>query len=546
MVSTRLPLLLAGLTGLAHAATNDEWASRSIYQVITDRFARSDNSDAACNITNYCGGTWAGIVDKLDYIQDMGFTAIQISPVSENLDQTTAYGQAFHGYWVQNLYALNSNFGTEADLKNLSAELHKRDMYLLVDVVAYEMAYSIGDINMTSTTPIDYSVFYPFNNADYYHSYCPIDDWDNVTDYQNCWLGYEIVATPDLATENSTVSGMLGDWIKELVSNYSLDGIRIDGAKQINYDFFQPFIEESGVYAMAEVDDGDAGFTCNYQNMTGGLENYPVYYQILAAFTAGEMSELVSMISSVREACPSPRYMANFIENQDNERFASYTDDMALAKNALAFTILADGIPKMYYGQEQHLTGNYSPYNRQALWSTDYDTTVPLYTLTATLNKLRNHAISVDSSYVTSVSSILYTDDSTYAARKGPNGVQIVAVLSNQGTGGGDYELSVPLAADVGTNMTEVLGCTTVLAGTNGTIVVDMGEGVPKVFFPTFNMNGSGLCGYAADSTTSATGTATGTAATATSTKKGGAGLVGVSGGLMTMGFVGVLSFVLL
>lgn len=76
----------------------------------------------------------------------------------------------------------------------------------------------------------------------------------------------------------------------------------------------------------------------------------------------------------------------------------------------------------MYYGQEQHLTGNYSPYNRQALWETGYDTSAPLYKLTSTLNRLRNHAIAIDARYVTSLSQLLYSDPSTYAARKGPNG----------------------------------------------------------------------------------------------------------------------------
>lgn len=58
------------------------WRSQSIYQVLTDRFARTDGSTtAACNVGDqlYCGGTWQGIINKLDYIQGMGFTAVSIS-----------------------------------------------------------------------------------------------------------------------------------------------------------------------------------------------------------------------------------------------------------------------------------------------------------------------------------------------------------------------------------------------------------------------------------------------------------------------------------
>lgn len=187
----------------------------------------------------------------------------------------------------------------------------------------------------------------------------------------------------------------------------------------------------------------------------------------------------------------------------------------------MAFTIVADGIPKIYYGQEQHLAGNYSPYNRQELWTTNYNTSAPLYNLTATLNKLRNHAIKVNSNYVTNDSSILYTDGSVYAARKGVNGVQIVSVLSNQGTKGGAYELQVPGAADEGTKLTEVFGCGTVTAGKNGSITVQMDKGEPKVFFPTFNINGSGLCGSedTTSSSGSSSGSATSTSVSATKTK---------------------------
>jgi alpha-amylase len=157
----------------------------------------------------------------------------------------------------------------------------------------------------------------------------------------------------------------------------------------------------------------------------------------------------------------------------------------------------------MYYGQEQHLPGNFSPYNRQALWdaSPAYDQSSELYSLTTNLNKMRNHAISVDNHYLTNWSSILYHDGSTYATRKGPNGAQIIAVLSNQGTQGGDYTLEINGVADPGTNLTEVTRCnSTVVAGPNGTITVPMGQGQPRVYFPTFNLNNSVLCGQSSPS----------------------------------------------
>jgi alpha-amylase len=64
------------------AAKNaSEWGQLSIYQVLTDRFATTNQSSPECWIRDYCGGTWRGIENNLDYIQGMGFEAIWISPV---------------------------------------------------------------------------------------------------------------------------------------------------------------------------------------------------------------------------------------------------------------------------------------------------------------------------------------------------------------------------------------------------------------------------------------------------------------------------------
>jgi len=68
-------------------------------QVMTDRFAIADNNSNPCDTSarQYCGGSWKGITSHLDYIQSLGFDAIWISPVVENLEGETAYGEAYHG-----------------------------------------------------------------------------------------------------------------------------------------------------------------------------------------------------------------------------------------------------------------------------------------------------------------------------------------------------------------------------------------------------------------------------------------------------------------
>ena len=58
----------------------------------------------------------------------MGFDAIWISPITKNIEQSTAYGEAYHGYWQQDIYSINSHFGTAEDLKALAKALHYRGM----------------------------------------------------------------------------------------------------------------------------------------------------------------------------------------------------------------------------------------------------------------------------------------------------------------------------------------------------------------------------------------------------------------------------------
>lgn len=72
-----LCLSLLFLVSYVAGLTPAQWRAQSIYQVMTDRFARTDGSTtAACDLNEYCGGTWQGLISRLDYVQQMGFTAV--------------------------------------------------------------------------------------------------------------------------------------------------------------------------------------------------------------------------------------------------------------------------------------------------------------------------------------------------------------------------------------------------------------------------------------------------------------------------------------
>lgn len=110
----------------------------------------------------------------------MGFSAIWISPVVENVVGLTADGNSYHGYWARWIDSINTNFGTPSDLVALSDALHARDMYLMVDVVTNHMGYEgCGEC-------VDYSIYDVFNNEEYFHPFCLITDYNNATDAQDC------------------------------------------------------------------------------------------------------------------------------------------------------------------------------------------------------------------------------------------------------------------------------------------------------------------------------------------------------------------------
>ena len=486
------------------ALTATEWRTQSIYQVLTDRFAQTSSSTAACsNLNDYCGGSWQGLLAKLDYIQAMGFTAVWISPIVKNVEGYTADGSGYHGYWAKDIFSVNPHFGSPADLMALSNALHKKGMYLMVDIVVNHMGY-IGSVNS-----IDYSVFNPFGSQSYFHPYCPID-YNNQTSAEICWMGDNTVPLPDIKTEDTTVRSIYQNWIKDLVANYSIDSIRLDTCSEVEQSFFPGFVDASGVYVVGEVFNGNPTYTCPYQNYLPGVLNYPAYFWVTQAFqnTGGSISNLVNGISAMKQDCADTTLLGSFLENHDNPRFPSLTSDVSLIKNAIAFTMLADGIPIIYYGQEQEFAGGSVPNNREAFWTSGYSTSSPLYSHISTLNKLRRQAISRSSTYATYQASTVYNDTSTIVMRKGNTGYQIVGVFSNKGSSGASYSLTLASSAtgfSPSQNVIEVLGCTKTTTDSKGNLLVSMASGLPRIFYSEAQLSGSGLCSNPSSSTSSST-----------------------------------------
>lgn len=481
------------LAGLGSAANVTEWKTRSIYQLMVDRFARTDGSTThECELHKFCEGTWTGLINKLDYIQDLGFTAIQISPIVENTEDDTAVGEAYHGYWSQNNYKLNPRFGTEDDFKNLVAELHKRDMLLMVDVVVNNMAQGFDN---KIPPKVDYAKFTPFNDKKYFHPYCNVTEWEIPQNYQDCWLYPYGVALADLDTNSTAVVTELKSWVKGLVSNYSIDGLRIDAAKHVNDAFLPQFVEAAGVFAFGEVLTGITGDMCRYQTLglLPAMPNYLDYYPLNIAFNGGSLVGVEKMRAEARTGCTDVLALGSFIENHDMPRFAATNDDIALAANAMTYVIMNDGIPTVYSGQEQHFKGNSTPFNREPLWQSGYNSSAPLYILTKTLNTVRNHAIKLSTEYVGEKSETLRVDANHLCIKKGPSGSQIVWCINNQSSKGAVYDLSVG-GFEPNDQVVEVTGCTITQADGAGNITSYQFNGEPRVYVLADFLKDSGLC----------------------------------------------------
>ena len=302
--------------------TKEEWKPRSIYQLLTDRFARSSDT-GSCVYSQYCGGDYKGLISKLDYIQGMGFDAIWVSPIIENTEGS------YHGYHFTNLYNLNTHFGTEEDFKALVTECHKRDIWVMVDVVA----------NHAGPVGTDFGRINPFNRA------------------------------------------------HDLVQKYEIDGIRIDTIMEVPKWFWDKFRQSAGVFQIGEAFNGNTGYVADYQHHLDSVFNYPLYYKIEYSF-CGSFRNLESYWFNDRKIFPAPEYTATFVENHDNPRFLNRCHDRNKFTNAVIFSLVWEGIPVFYYAGEQYYAGGADPNNREPLWD-NYNVNSELYILLNKAHALR-------------------------------------------------------------------------------------------------------------------------------------------------------------
>ncbi|KAL9108899.1 MAG: hypothetical protein Q9227_006430 [Pyrenula ochraceoflavens] len=408
---------------------------------------------------------------------------------------------AYHGYWQQDLNSLNSKFGTAADLQALSSALHSRGMYLMVDIVVNHFGWQ------GNSSSVDYSKYAPFNKQSYFHSFCQITqtDYDNddQANIEQCWLGNSVVELPDVNTTQPSVINTYNSWISDLVSTYGIDGLRIDSVKCTQQSFFPDFNMAAGVYAVGEVAHGDPDYVCPYTNYLDGVLNYPLYYPLTAAFssTSGDMSRLKAMINQVKAQCKDDTLMAPFLENHDQPRFPSMTSDMSLIRNAILTTLMMDGPPIIYQGQEWALASTGDPTNREAIWLQPgaYAGTGVLHGWISQINQIRNFLTAVSGGqWGLYANNPIYVDNNNLVLRKGYDESQSITIVTNQAENGGKVQIGLSsndTGWSAGEDVYELIGCGGVTVGSNGTFIATVQGGVGQIWVAKSLASGSGICG---------------------------------------------------
>ncbi|GLH98980.1 pullulanase-type alpha-1,6-glucosidase [Phytohabitans aurantiacus] len=430
-----LPLPVA-TPAAAAAAVPQAPATRAeqFYFVLPDRFANGDSRNDRGGLAGdrlstgydpadkgfYHGGDLRGLIDKLDYIQGLGTTAIWMAPVFKNRPVQGSgadVSAGYHGYWITDFTDLDPHFGTKADLRELVRKAHGRGIKVYLDIITNHTAdviryaenqYSYVDkatepyrdtqgrafedrnyadgtrafpaVNASSGpyTPVfptlaDASVKKPawLNDPAMYHN-----RGDSTFSGENSEYG-DFFGLDDLWTERpEVVEGMTriyADW----VTSTGVDGFRIDTAKHVNMDFWPQF--SRGIKAAApkdffmfgEVYSADPAFTSTYvrQGELPATLDFPFQQAARDYVATGGSARALADLYAADDLYTAPGTDAGrsptFLGNHDMGRIGSFiagggTDPAThLRRDVLAHELmfLTRGQPVVYSGDEQGFTG---------------------------------------------------------------------------------------------------------------------------------------------------------------------------------------------
>ncbi|WP_336959949.1 glycoside hydrolase family 13 protein [Chryseobacterium contaminans] len=371
------------------SADRESYTSKDvIYLIMPDRFANGDEkNDSVPGLTEKAdrslpngrhGGDLQGIINNLDYIQNLGATAVWLTPVNEDNEKVYSY----HGYAQTDLYKIDARYGTNEDYKKLSQELNKRNMKLVMDYVTNHWGVSHWMIKDLPTK--DWIHWFKEGEEGFKRSnYKTSTQFDpNASDIDKKYAldGWFDKTMPDLNQKNPLVLKYLTQNAIWWIEYAELGGFRVDTypyndkeamakwAKAIT-DEYPKFniVGESWLYTAGQISawqkNSKTGEAAGYNSNLPSVMDFMLFGDMPKAFKEKEgwntgMIKLYDSFSS-DFLYPDINNVMVFFENHDTERWNEiFNADPNVYKMGLALISTVRGIPQIYYGSEVGMRGN--------------------------------------------------------------------------------------------------------------------------------------------------------------------------------------------
>ena len=410
-----------------------EFRQETIYFIVVDRFYDGDpeNNEGpnpelydpeGKDWGKYWGGDLQGIIDKLDYLKDMGVTAVWLTPLFEQVEALFVEQAAMHGYWTKDFKRLNPRFIAKGDnpsvnqtqetkdtvFDKLVEELHQRKMKLVLDIVCN---HSNPDFSGKKGELYDDGVkIADFNDDEdhWYHHYGEVTNWEDEWQVHNCEISGLATFNENNTAYRSYIKSAIKQWLDR-----GVDALRVDTVKHMPIWFWQEFnadilTHRPDVFIFGEwiYSDPRNDRSVEFVNESGmTILDFGLCVAIRESLAQGaEMGfQLIQDVLDLDHRYYGATELITFIDNHDMPRFQSLNPDPQMLRLAINLILTSRGIPCIYYGTEQYLhddteDGN-DPYNRPMMEK--WDTDSPLYRDLRLLSELRrlNPAISMGSQW---------------------------------------------------------------------------------------------------------------------------------------------------
>ena len=350
--------------------------SDAIYLITPDRFANAIPENDEVNkllegknrneAYGRHGGDLQGIIDHLDYIQKMGFTAIWLNPVLENNVKRSSY----HGYSTTDYYKVDARFGSNADYVRLSEEASKRGIKLIMDQI---MNHCGLEHWWTKDMPTKDWYHYPSDIKITNHRRTTLSDpYASKSDKELFENGWFVQSMPDLNQSNHLLADYLIQNSIWWVEYANLGGIRHDTHPYSGKEFMAEYAcrimqEYPNFNIVGEEWSPNPAVLAKWQNGKNNpdgfksclpsLMDFPLHIALLNALHDEEnwnkgFINLYEMLSN-DFMYPNPENLVIFPDNHDMQRFyTQINEDFNLFKTALIYVASTKRIPQIFYGTE--------------------------------------------------------------------------------------------------------------------------------------------------------------------------------------------------